>query len=112
MNKTMARRAALIAGTAVLVGGSFLAPAQALGGTCTVWSEKTVVSGAPDNWRVGAKCTTIQSDTKAQGVGVVSFYPDHKTPWFTQLNVNKYSSWGIGANDSLSLTTRPADTEI
>ena len=103
MNKTMARRAGLAVGIALLVGGSFLAPAQALGGTCNVWGEKTVVSGAPDSWRVGAKCTSIQSDTKAQGVGVVSLYPDHKTAWFTQLNVNKYSSWGIGANDSLRL---------
>ena len=99
----MARRAGIIVGLAALVGGSFLAPAQALGGNCTVWSEETVVSGSPDSWRVGARCTTIHSDTKAQGVGVVSLYPDHKTAWFTQLNVNKYSSWGVGANDSISI---------
>ena len=93
----------MVAGIAVLVGATFVAPAQALGGTCSAWYEKTVVNGAPDSWRTGARCSALNSDTKAQGNGVVSLYPDHNTPWFTQLNVSKYSSWGIGAIDSISV---------
>ncbi|QTE30344.1 hypothetical protein [Pengzhenrongella sicca] len=86
-----------------LVAGGFVAPAQALGGTCSAWPEKTVVNGAPDSWRTGARCSALNGDTKAQGNGVVSLYADHNTAWFTQLNVSKYSSWGVGAIDSLSV---------
>lgn len=103
LNKTMARRAGMVAGIAALVGGAFLAPAQALGGNCSVWSEKTVVNGAPDSWRTGARCTSLTTATAAQGNGRVSLGADHNTAWFTQLNVTKYSGWGIGAIDSVGI---------
>jgi hypothetical protein len=73
-------------------------PAAAVGGNCSSWAERKVVDWAPDKWRVGAKCSSLQSDSKAKGVGDVDG-PDHNTAWFTVLNTSRYSSWGVGGID-------------
>jgi hypothetical protein len=57
---------------ALLVSGgvalSLAAPAAALSGTCTHWYNKKVINNGPDEYRVGASCTSIGSDTKVRGV--------------------------------------------
>lgn len=96
----MRRSIAIMATTLSLAAGSVFTAsyAEAVGGNCSAWSEKQNVSWAPDKWRVAARCSYLQADSKAKGVGDVDG-PDHNTSWFTTLNTTRYSSWGIGAID-------------
>ncbi|MGY1719405.1 hypothetical protein ACI8AG_10200 [Blastococcus sp. SYSU DS0552] len=96
----MKKSAAVLAMTTSLLGGLvIMAPqAGAIGGNCSAWAEKRVVDWAPDDWRVLARCSYLQADTKARGVGDVDG-PDHHTAWFTAINTTRASSWGKGGID-------------
>jgi hypothetical protein len=88
----------------VFTGGLVLSassPAVAVpGGACASDEQTRAVDWQPDDWRVGAYCESLNADTKARGVGVVSSGPDHYTAYFTQLRTWRWSGWGWGAIDS------------
>jgi len=88
---------AMVAAGLVLSAAS---PASAVpGGNCAADYQEKEINWQPNKWRVGAMCASLNADSKARGVGVVSTGPDHFTAYFTQLNSWKWSSWGLGAID-------------
>jgi hypothetical protein len=95
----MSQRAArLVAVSALALTGVVFAPAQAnaVGGNCSSALEKKAVSFQPDVYRVRAWCSSLQADSRAQGVLDRTASLDAQTQWFTGLNINYYSDYKIG----------------
>lgn len=95
---TGSRTARLAAVCALAAAGVALAPAEAnaVGGNCSIALEKKVVSWNPDVYRVRAWCSSLQADSRAQGVLDRTASLDAQTPWFTALNTNYYSEYKVG----------------
>ena len=78
----------------LLGGGLLFTPtqAQAVGGSCHSNMEEKVIAHLPNGYRVRAICSSLDSDTKAQGK-LDRPGNDCETEWFTTVNKNYYSGW-------------------
>jgi hypothetical protein len=77
------------------------AQAEAVGGSCHSNMEKKVYDHLPDGYRVRAICSSLDSDSKAQGV-LDRLGNDCETAWFTTVNKNYYSSWCTGGRGTFT----------
>lgn len=66
--------------------------ASAVGGSCSSIRQEDERLG-PNAYRVRARCTAMEGDSKARGVLDVAFANDEETAWFTVLYTYKYSDW-------------------
>jgi hypothetical protein len=64
------------------------APAQAVGGSCT--SERL---SRGSEYRAAAKCSALNSDSRARPKLIRNLGPDYTGGYFTALNVWKYTGW-------------------
>lgn len=85
----MRKLATIFAFTSVMgVGVVFSQSAMAVGGNCTA-TKGTIARTGPDNYYVIARCSSLQSDSRARGIlGVSGPDFDQTTSWFTTLNRN------------------------
>ncbi|WP_447645335.1 hypothetical protein [Nocardioides zeae] len=105
-------RGAILAG-AVLAGGYVVTTtpyAEAVGGNCSSVRQEIDVFG-PNAYRVRAKCTSLQGDSKARGVLDISGDTDKRTEWFTTVNKYYYSDsykcvWGQCNNTRVEIARR------
>jgi hypothetical protein len=95
-----------LAGSAVAAICFMAADGEAASNSCSAWAEKKTIRFAPDNWRVGGTCSRLEAGMLAKATGVVSFGPDHSTPWFVDINLPRYSAWGKGGIDKLVVSYR------
>lgn len=91
----MQKRALIATAVAALTVPIIPGVASATGGNCTSSVQTKAISWSPDQYRVAAKCSSLYSDSKAQGNLLIPGDYDHYTSWFTALNTYYYSSyWG------------------
>jgi hypothetical protein len=80
---------ALMTGTVLAI----VAPqAEAVGGNCSSVRQEKDDTGY-NSYRVRARCSSLNADSKAKGVLDKSGASDPETTWFTQLNTYKYSNY-------------------
>jgi hypothetical protein len=88
----LAARGAVIGVLTLSCLTGFVQTAEAVGGSCSSTRQKDEVFG-PDHYRVRASCSSLQGDSKAQGVLDVNADNDYETSWFTTINKYYYSGW-------------------
>lgn len=71
--------------------------AEATGGNCSSWSESNNRPWYDRYYRVVARCSSLNADNKADGVLDRVAGRDNHTGWFTQLNTDRRSDWGLPA---------------
>ena len=96
MSQVRVVRGAVAVALALAAGLLAPAPAYAVGGNCSSALEKEERSWQPDVYRVRARCSSLQADSKAQGVLDRNVSQDGYTQWFTRIDFNYYSGWYVG----------------
>lgn len=80
----------------VVAAGTLMAvtpsSAEAVGGNCSSIRQEKEDTGF-NSFRVRARCSSLQADSKAKGVLEKAAASDPETAWFTQLNTYKYSNY-------------------
>lgn len=92
LRRIMGHGAVLVSLTAGGLSFGLVETANAVGGNCSSIRQEKEDTGY-NSFRVRARCSSLQADSRAQGVLDKVGASDPETAWFTQLNTYKYSNY-------------------